>query len=66
MKMVARVSLFAIVASLAIGLSAFTTDPVDSIESVPDLRAYTGKCPDGKQITVCGENGNGCTPKGEC
>lgn len=68
MKKFAGLSLFALVASLGVTLSSFQVAPIDNGGggSGPNEQQYSGSCPNGKVIQVCGVNGSGCTPSGSC
>jgi hypothetical protein len=66
MKKFASLSLMAIVATLGITLSSYQDVPIDGGGSGPNEQQYSGTCPNGKVIQVCGVNGSGCTPSGSC
>ena len=67
MKKFASLSLLAIVAALGITLSSFQEVPIEEGgEAGPKEQQYSGTCPNGKVIQVCGVNGSGCTPSGSC
>jgi len=66
MKRFASLSLLAMVAALGITLSSFQVAPMEDVGSGPKEQQYSGTCPNGKVIQVCGVNGSGCTPSGEC
>lgn len=65
MKKFASLSLFAIVAALGVTMSSFQVQ-IEEGDSAPKEQQYSGTCPNGKVIQVCGVNGSGCTPSGEC
>lgn len=67
MKKFTGLSLLAIVAALGVTLSSFQVAPIEEPGgSGPFEKQYSGSCPNGKVIQVCGVNGSGCTPSGSC
>jgi hypothetical protein len=61
-KKLFSLSLVAVVGALGISLSSFLAPSEDT----RDMQEYTGTCPGGGTITVCGAEGDGCDPSGSC
>ena len=64
MKKKVNLLMLVLMVSLAFLLSSFVKEEVPGEGN--GQKPYTGNCPNGKKITVCGANGSHCIPKGDC